>query len=87
MGIRRALEAELGCEMSKASPDGRFELRLVQCDGTCELAPLIRHKGEYLGPLTTSEAIRFARRLTGRGAPAAGTSRGDASEAATEAAE
>jgi len=86
-GIRRALEAELGCEMSKASPDGRFELRLVQCDGTCNLAPLIRHQGEYLGPLTTSEAIRFARGLTGRVPSAAGGGQGGSSGAATEAAE
>ena len=62
-GIRRALEAELGCQMGKASIDGKFELRLVQCDGTCHLAPLIRYKAKYLGPLTTSAAIEFARTL------------------------
>jgi NADH:ubiquinone oxidoreductase subunit E len=62
-GIRRALEATLGCQMDQASIDGKFELRLVQCDGTCHLAPLIRHKGKYIGPLTTSDAIEFARSL------------------------
>lgn len=62
-GIRRALEATLGCAMSQATADGKFELRLVQCDGTCELAPLIRHGGKYLGPLTASAAIEFARGL------------------------
>jgi NADH:ubiquinone oxidoreductase subunit E len=62
-GIRRALEAELGCQMDQASIDGKYELRLVQCDGTCHLAPLIRHKGKYIGPLTTSAAIEFARGL------------------------
>ncbi len=62
-GIRRALEAQLGCQMGEASIDGRFELRLVQCDGTCHLAPLIRHRGKYIGPLTTSQAIEFARGL------------------------
>lgn len=62
-GIRRALEATLGCQMDQASIDGKLELRLVQCDGTCHLAPLIRHKGKYIGPLTTSEAIEFARSL------------------------
>ena len=49
--------------MNQASVDGKFELRLVQCDGTCHLAPLIRHQGKYIGPLTTSEAIEFARAL------------------------
>lgn len=62
-GIRRALEATLGCGMNQPSADGKVELRLVQCDGTCHLAPLIRHRGRYIGPLTTSEAIEFARSL------------------------
>ena len=64
-GIRRALEATLGCAMNEASADGRYELQLVQCDGTCQLAPLIRSEGRYIGPLSTSEAIKFARRLKG----------------------
>ncbi|HVP04819.1 MAG TPA: NAD(P)H-dependent oxidoreductase subunit E [Dehalococcoidia bacterium] len=68
-GIRRALEAELGCQMDQVSIDGKYELRLVQCDGTCHLAPLIRYKGKYIGPLTTSQAIEFARGL--KPAPAA----------------
>jgi NADH:ubiquinone oxidoreductase subunit E len=63
MGIRRALEAVLGCAMDRKSIDGRNELRLVQCDGTCRLAPLVRYRGRYLGPLSTSEAITFARGL------------------------
>ncbi len=75
LGIRRALEATLGCAMNEASPDGKYELQLVQCDGTCQLAPLIRSEGRYLGPLSSSEAIKFARRLKGepemREAPAA----------------
>jgi len=62
-GIRRALEATLGCAMNEATADGKFELRLVQCDGTCELAPLLRHEGKYIGPLTASAAIEFAREL------------------------
>ncbi len=64
-GIRRALEATLGCAMNEASADGKYELQLVQCDGTCQLAPLIRSEGRYIGPLSTSEAIKFARRLRG----------------------
>ena len=65
LGIRRALEATLGCAMNEASADGKYELQLVQCDGTCQLAPLIRSEGRYLGPLSTSEAIKFARRPMG----------------------
>ena len=65
--IRRALEAILECEMNRTSADGRFGLRLVQCDGTCHLAPLVRHEGRYFGPLTVSEAIEWARELREKG--------------------
>jgi NADH:ubiquinone oxidoreductase subunit E len=70
LGIRRALEAVLGCAMNRATPDGKFELRLAQCDGTCHLAPLLRHKGRYIGPLTSSSAIEWARALKGVVSPA-----------------
>jgi NADH:ubiquinone oxidoreductase subunit E len=70
MKLRRALEATLGCYMNQASAGGRFELRLVQCDGACHLAPLIRYRGRYLGPLTTSAAIEWARALKEGAAPA-----------------
>ena len=69
--IRRALEAELQCAMNGASPDGRFELRLVQCDGTCLLAPLVRYRGRYVGPVNTSQAIQFARGLKAGAEPGA----------------
>ena len=65
LNIRRVLEAILDCEMNRVSSDGQFGLRLVQCDGTCHLAPLVRHEGRYLGPLTVSEAIEWARGLDG----------------------
>jgi len=61
--IRAALEAVLGCAMNGATPDGAIGLRLVQCDGTCHLAPLVRVGGRYIGPLTVAEAVRLARRL------------------------
>jgi NADH:ubiquinone oxidoreductase subunit E len=69
--MRRALEATLGCAMGRQSADGKVELRLVQCDGTCHLAPLIRHRGRYIGPLSTSDAITFARGLLPVATPAA----------------
>jgi NADH:ubiquinone oxidoreductase subunit E len=64
--IRRALESILDCQMNRTSPDGRFGLRLVQCDGTCHLAPLVRHEGKYIGPLSVSATVEWARRLTGQ---------------------
>ena len=70
--IRRALESVLGCEMSENTADGAFGLRLVQCDGTCHLAPLLRLEGRYLGPMTVSDAIKLARGLKGGPQPEAG---------------
>lgn len=80
--MRRALEATLGCAMNQQSADGKVELRLVQCDGTCHLAPLIRYRGRYLGPLSTSEAITFARGLMPAKAagPSGGPGRADEAE-------
>ena len=61
--IRRALEAILGVELGQSTPDRAVGLRLVQCDGTCALAPLLRLNGRTRGPLTVAEAIRLAREL------------------------
>jgi NADH:ubiquinone oxidoreductase subunit E len=49
--------------MNESTPDGALGLRLVQCDGTCHLAPLVRLNGRYIGPLTVTDAIQLARRL------------------------
>ena len=68
MNIRRALEAVLGCRMNENTEDGAFGLRLVQCDGTCHLAPLVRIEGRYVGPLSVSDAIKLAREMRGDGA-------------------
>ncbi len=61
--IRRALEAILGVELGENTPDGALGLNLVQCDGTCSQAPLVRLNGRTRGPLTVAEAIRMAREL------------------------
>lgn len=66
MNIRRVLESILESQMNRTSPDGKFGLRLVQCDGTCHLAPLIRHEGRYIGPLTVSDTVQWTRLLVGR---------------------
>ncbi len=67
MNIRRALEAVFGCGMNRNTEDGALGLRLVQCDGTCHLAPLVRTDGRYVGPLSVSEAITLARGLKDKG--------------------
>ncbi|MEE8346199.1 MAG: NAD(P)H-dependent oxidoreductase subunit E [Dehalococcoidia bacterium] len=67
--IRRVLEAILGCEMDQNTDDGAFGLRLVQCDGTCHLAPQVRLHDRYVGPLSASDAVEFARELKGERSP------------------
>ncbi len=65
--IRRALEAILGCEMDRTTEDRAFGLRLVQCDGACQSAPLLRLDGQYIGPLSVSDAISWVRELKAKG--------------------
>ncbi len=65
--IRRVLEAVLGIGLEESTADKAVGLHLVQCDGTCALAPLIRLNGRPIGPLTVSEAIRLARELKEKG--------------------
>jgi formate dehydrogenase subunit gamma len=65
--IRRALEAVLGIGLEESTDDKAVGLHLVQCDGTCALAPLIRLDGHPKGPLTVSEAITLARELKEKG--------------------
>ena len=65
--IRRALEAVLGIGLKESTADKAVGLHLVQCDGTCALAPLVRLDGRPKGPLTVCEAIRLARELKGKG--------------------
>jgi len=65
--IRRALEAVLGIGLGESTADKAVGLHLVQCDGTCALAPLVRLNGRPKGPLTVSEAIKLARELKEKG--------------------
>ena len=80
--IRGVLEAVLGCGMGENTEDGRFGLRLVQCDGACHLAPLVRFEGRYVGPLSVSDTVRFARQLAGIAEPSPPAE--DAAEATPE---
>jgi formate dehydrogenase subunit gamma len=65
VNMRRALEAVVGCGMNENTEDDAVGLRLVQCDGTCHLAPLVRLDGRYVGPLSVSDAIKLAREIKG----------------------
>ncbi len=59
--IREAIEATLGLPLGGQSQDGRYGLRLGQCNGTCDQAPQVWVDGKVVGNLTTTAAIRLAR--------------------------
>ncbi len=69
-GIRDAMLAVLGTELGKRTEDGRVEVDLQQCDGSCERAPQIWIDGRVVGNLTAAEAVRIARRLAAGEPPA-----------------
>jgi NADH:ubiquinone oxidoreductase subunit E len=48
--IRRAMEAVLGVGMEDSTPDNTLGLHLAQCEGSCELSPLVwlRHFPAHL---------------------------------------
>jgi NADH:ubiquinone oxidoreductase subunit E len=59
--IRRVFETVLGFGMEDSSPDARLGLHVQQCDGSCELAPLVwlKRNGEHgEGPFAPLEHHR-----------------------------
>jgi NADH:ubiquinone oxidoreductase subunit E len=63
--IREALGATLNLPLGGRSPDGKVGLRVGQCNGTCQIAPMVWVNGKATGPLTVSSAIELARGATG----------------------
>ncbi len=62
-GIRDAMLAVLGTELGERTEDGRIEVAVQQCDGSCERAPQIWIEGRVVGNLTAAEGVRIARHL------------------------
>lgn len=52
--ILKYLKSRLKVEEGDVSEDGRFSLECVECLGACELAPVMRLNGKYIGHLTES---------------------------------
>jgi NADH:ubiquinone oxidoreductase subunit E len=67
--VRRILEAVLGIRMGENTADNRVGLHLGQCNGTCDLAPMVRINGRARGPLSAADAVRLARELKDGGEP------------------
>lgn len=61
--IRDALRGVLGIDMYQKTPDGKVGLWLFQCNGTCDLAPLLRVNGRDRRNVSVSEAVKLARDL------------------------
>lgn len=69
-GIRDAIMATLGVhEIPGDTEDGRVGVILGQCNGACEIAPMVwleqhsTHRIEYVGNLNAARAVRMARAL------------------------
>jgi NADH:ubiquinone oxidoreductase subunit E len=69
-GIRDAMLATLGLDaLNQQTEDGRVGVLLGQCNGTCELAPILwieehaSHTQEVVGPVNAAQAVRLARQL------------------------
>jgi len=67
--VRRILEAVLGIKLGENTTDNRVGLHLGQCNGTCDLAPMVYVNGKARGPLSAADAVRLARELRNGGSP------------------
>jgi bidirectional [NiFe] hydrogenase diaphorase subunit len=54
--VKSALEEALGIKAGQTRADGRAELQLVRCVGTCGLAPLVFYDGQVAGFVTAAQA-------------------------------
>ncbi|MSQ35722.1 MAG: NADH-quinone oxidoreductase subunit E [Dehalococcoidia bacterium] len=62
-GVRDAMLAVLGVRMAEQTADGRVEVVVGQCNGTCEQAPQVWVNERVVGRLTAASAVRLARGL------------------------
>ena len=60
-GILAAMEAVLDTRLDEPDPEHRAEIVRGQCNGTCELAPMMWVNGLVVPRLTAARAVRFAR--------------------------
>lgn len=63
--ILEALEAVTQLKLGEQRQDGTLGIRLIQCDGTCDQAPLLRVNGKTHGNLSAAGVIQLARELSG----------------------
>jgi NADH:ubiquinone oxidoreductase subunit E len=70
--IRLILEAVLGIKMGESTEDpasAGLGLHPAQCNGTCDLAPLVWINGRPRGRLSAADAVRLARELSRKANP------------------
>lgn len=63
LNMRAAMEAILGVGMEQNTSDNAVGLHLAQCNGTCDLAPMVWINGRARGPLSVAGTVRLAREL------------------------
>lgn len=62
-GILRAMEVVLETRLGEPSPDHSVEIVRGQCNGTCELAPMMWVNERVVPRVSPARAINFARAL------------------------
>ncbi|MBI3978167.1 MAG: NAD(P)H-dependent oxidoreductase subunit E [Chloroflexi bacterium] len=53
--LQQMAEATLGVRLGQTSPDNRYSLEPIQCNGTCELAPLMFVNDVAIGNVTLDD--------------------------------
>src|SRR3990172_9126524 len=61
--LRCILEAVLGVRMGESTQDNRVGLHVAQCNGSCNLAPMVWINEQARGPLSAADTVRLAREL------------------------
>jgi NADH-quinone oxidoreductase E subunit len=57
--LQEALRERLRLSPGHSSPDGRLSLKLTECLGACDRAPVMMLDGELYGPLAEEEMMRL----------------------------
>ena len=67
MNLKEALARELGIEPGQTTSDGQFSVELVNCLGSCALAPVMVVDGTYHNKLRVEQIPQIIQHYAGQG--------------------
>jgi len=71
MNLKEQLKRNLGIEPGETTPDGLFSIELVNCLGSCALAPVMVVDGTYYNKLTVEQVPSIIEKYASAEEPAA----------------